>query len=245
MRPPLLFAMSMATVHGAPYHHRYFSYPTGLTPAESTADFSLFNASTLIAETNKTDVLDTYQFSKNFRGFVFDIDEKVKFILARTAVGTNFTNDWGRLGQDSDTGATFYEQIPVSNDNQVFMYKFFDFVRYEGVTPKDYTCIATAEILSTDKTLEEHCRDIPRCMGYVEGHCLVSTFNRDSVLEADTGKVFHEKKRVHDTIKGIKDNFILFWSLYGTVVAIFVAFPSLLSKLGGHSKSKARVSNIY
>lgn len=235
----------LSTVHGSA-EHRFYSYPKGLMPLESTIDFSLFNSSTIIPETTKDDVLETYQFATNFLGFVFDGNDTVKFVLAKTATGANFTNDWGSLGEATDPEFTFFEQIPVSNDNQVFMYKFFDFVRHGDVAPKDYHCLAAKSILPTDKTLEEHCRAIPRCMGYIEDECLVSSASRKEPIKTATGKIYFEKKRVHDTIKGISDNFILFWSLYGSTVAVLVAFPTLLSKINSKKeKSNSRIRNIY
>lgn len=237
MKHILAFSSLLVAVHGTA-DHRFYTYPVGYVPSADTGDYSLFNASTLIPEVTKDDVLESHQFSKNFRGFVFDEHGNVTKILAKVALGATFTNDWGSLVPAATPETYFVEQIPVENDNRVFVFKFFDFVEHPDATPEDYKCL-----IGTDKA---ECKDIPRCMGYIEGECLVSSASRGEKLIAAPGKVFHEKKKVHDSIKGIVDNAVLFWSLYGTAVGVMFAFPSVLNKLTKRNeKSDARVRDIF
>lgn len=234
---------------------RYYQYPTGLAPLTSTLDFTIMNAASVIPETNKDRVLEAYKFSETFLGFIFDSNGHLTKVLARARGGANFTNDWGEL-MPAGNGTQFFEQIPVNNDNSVFMFKFFDFENF-GMSsankkiPKDYKCLSLLGDLVTNKTAEEWCREIPRCMGFVEGECLVSSASRNQPLVATTNKVYHQKRRVHRHVDGIKDNIVLFLSLYGTALVALVAIPSVLEVIIGKVTSqgtlttKSSVRDIY
>jgi len=236
----LLVSMFTSVIASA-IDHRFYTYPTGFIPSADTGDYSLFNASTLIPEVNKDDVLEAYQYSTNFRGFIFDEYDNVTKVLAKVALGTNFTNDWGQLVRGTTEGSYFMEQVPVSNDNQIFMYKFFDFTKHVDKVPDGYKCLIGVN--------DAECTDIPRCMGYIEDECLVSSISRNNVLVVQSGAVFHEKKRVHDSIKGIKDNFILFWFLYGTAVVALFKIPTMLHKILNSGivteKSSYKIRDMY
>ena len=221
---------------------RFFKYPRSLIPAASTDDFAIVNASSIMVERTKEDVFKSFKFSTTVMGFIFDnYSGNVTKALLRKRGGTNFTNNIGELVRDNRF--TFYEQIPVSLDNEVFMYKFFDIEHIEGFIPKDYVCLTSASFTN--------CEDIPRCMGKVEGECLVSTVSRNQPLVA-SDKVYLQKRRVHRQVSAIQNNFVLFWSIYGTSMAVLILVPSVLKLVtcrsaftGSRTETKTRISAIY
>ena len=221
---------------------RFFKYPRSIIPIGSTDDYNLVNASSIIMERTKGEVFKSFKFSTTLMGFIFERSTgNVTKVLMRARGGSAFKNDIGELQRDPRFD--FYEQIPVTLDNQVFMYKFFEMQDMGYVVPKDYKCLTGVPGVK--------CEDLPRCMGQIRGECLVSTVSRDQPLITNT-KRYHQKRLVHQQVQGIKDNFILFWSVYGTSIAVLILIPSLLKFItcrftykGSLTESKSRISAIY
>ena len=223
---------------------RFFKYPKHLIPAGPTEDYNLVNAETIIVERTKEQFFKSFKFSTTLFGFILNENTgNITKVLTRARGGSNFTGDIGPLIRVN--GLTFYEQIPVLLDNGLFMYKFFEMEDMGENVPKDYKCLAPAiSVLN--------CEDIPRCMGVIEGECLVSSVSRGRPLVAAPGRHYHQKRREHLHIRGIRNNFILFWSIYGASVAALIIVPKLLDLVTFRFlyrkkpiTSKARVMAIY
>jgi hypothetical protein len=240
----ILVLLSLFSLAFAKDEDRFFKYPKNLIPVRSTPDYNLVNASTIIVEKTKEEVFKNFKFSTTLYGFIFHEESgNVTKVLSRARGGSNFTGDIGEL--ERVNGYSFYEQVPVLLDNGLFMYKFFEMEDLGKNVPKDYKCLA-----ATSSVIK--CEDIPRCMGEIEGECLVSSVSRNKPL-ISSNKKYKQKRREHKHIRGIRNNFVLFWALYGSSVAVLILVPRMLDFVTfkflykkASIKSQARVTHdIY
>lgn len=249
----------------------YFKYPENLIPdkdyLQENDDFILGLAANYLETRElgytKELLLITYQYSESVRGFVFDSQDVVKYVLIRNT--NKKTYRFGKLVREN--GLHFYERVPEKyEDNTIFIERFYDFdnmnkkklkrgrdtnvycfidkrdifdqtcywsscqVKPNCRENEEYTGQARYSRLINDESycdshlkrqyeccskrkeaytsLREACAKIPKCLGYIEGTCLVShaALSEPLTYEPQSSFTYYEKRRQHTSIVWIQDN---------------------------------------
>ena len=111
----------------------YFKYPDHMIPdrhylSSSKGDFLLMYASVVlepdVQRLPKELILQKYRFSESNVGFVFDSDDRVKYVLVRDSARKTY--HFGPLKHE--TGMYFYERIPDNYEqNTIYIERFYGY----------------------------------------------------------------------------------------------------------------------
>jgi hypothetical protein len=140
-------------------------------------------------------ILQEFQFSSNILGFIFEND-LITFVAVRRKGRDTFGNDVGSFFNRSNS--QFFEKIPSIPSNDVFIQASFgykDMSRVQRGASTAASCLINEEDLDPSISLADHCTSIPRCLGYVEDFCLVTTAVRDDPLLPSARRYFEKIKR--------------------------------------------------
>lgn len=219
-------------------HSRYFKYPDGLIPPKTFAnqDFRMVNASTVTPDDLDVDlILNKYKFHPSYLGFIVKKNtNKVTHVLLKL-VDEGFTAKLNAFINSPDD--VFYEQRPT--EGSYFLTRYFDFVEFKD-SKRSGGCFLRQNMLSPSKTLKEHCESIPRCLGYVQNECLISSDNFDSPF-VTSQNVYFEKKMTHDIFKWINDNTVSFSLILGASFVLISFYPKLIEKITKKRKTTTKV----
>jgi hypothetical protein len=205
----------------------YYVYPENYIPdinhvlSTPNLDVNAFGPSVYVEDVSHTDregILERYKFSDEFQGFVFDGDT-LKYTIMTNKTGNDFTGDFGKLVKKNNW--KYYEKRPKYNSKVIYIDMGLGYTsEYRRKNLKDH-CFYNSTTEST-KTL---CDQIPRCLGFIPGQCLVSFKGLNNEIDYNTDNYdydYSEKINEHAIFRFIRENLILFG--FGTVGVLLVEF---------------------
>ena len=135
----------------------------------------------------------------------------------KNSTKSKFTGDFGKLMKKN--GFKYYEKMPQTRSKSIYIDMGLGYTNeYKRKNVKDY-CLYYSETEST----KDLCDKIPRCLGYIPNHCLVSYKALASTDMDNYDFEYHEKINDHAIFKFIEDNLLGFGFVTAAIIIIEVA----------------------
>lgn len=196
---------------------KYYQYPDGIIPiSTSSSHYNFLNASDFFkVGTSKAEIIERVGRSTFYHGFIFNEDGEVQKVITKKYANAT---DLGEMIVSRTSGEHFIERYPINEDNTLFIQFYHD---YEDLGKDKIrgNCLLSLENIRKDP--KKLCDDIPRCIGFIERYCLVSSVGRLEKLRIlKTGEKYFEKKRTHDILQFVSENVYIYVLLLVIPIAI-------------------------
>ena len=173
-------------------------------------DFLFLEAKKILPEDDltlsKSRILKNYEFSKTIAGFVFENDKVIDVLIKKDT--SSFKHNYGTLQYVNDN-YTFYEQIDLFQTD-VFLINYFGFE--EQHFPESFTCFLTKNQTGID--LEQECKKLPRCIGFIENECLVNSVDFVPGKEKHASLTFFRKLSTHNVFSEIETRWFIYLPIF-------------------------------
>lgn len=228
---PVIFILLFITITADEIDDRmsylYYVYPQGYIPdinhvlSTSELDVNAFGPTVYVDDIEYDDregILERYKFSDEFQGFVFEGDT-LKYTIMSNKTGKDFTGDFGKMVKKNNW--KYYEKRPKYNSKVIYIDMGLGYTdEYRRKNLKDQ-CFYN----STTESTKALCDKIPRCLGFIPGHCLVSFKGLNNEIDYETDNYdydYNEKINEHYIFRLIRENLLVF--AFGTVGVIIIEF---------------------